>query len=148
MTQPVSRHRRNCRTTGQHHAKRFGHAGHCACRSHHPACSGGWHQLAFNFINLDIIDATTTIITPEPAAIGTGTNALITNGSRQHRTGNKLNGWHIGTGRRHQLGRHGFVAATNQHTSIHWQGTDHFFSIHCHQIAEIHAGWKSEGLMQ
>jgi hypothetical protein len=47
--------------------------------SHHPACSGGWHQLAFNFINLDIIDATTTIITPEPAAIGTGPNALITN---------------------------------------------------------------------
>ena len=84
---------------------------------------------------------------PQPAAIGTSAQFLALVVADQHRAGDQHDGRHIGTGSGHQLGRHGFVATTDQHDGIHRLGADHFLGIHRHQIAQEHRGRVGKALM-
>ena len=146
--QPVGMDRRDRRAAGQDHAERLGDRSHRARRSHHRAGPGGRREVAFDLVDLVAVDLAGAVPGPEPPAIGAGAEPLAMPARGQHRPGDEPDGRPVGRDRAHQLGRHGLVAAADQHDRIHRLGADHLLGVDRHQVAEHQAGRAEKHLAE
>ena len=145
---PVGEHRRDRGAARQHHAERFRRAGHGAGRPHHHAGAGRGHEPAADLGDLVLVDAAAPVSTPVAPAIGAGAEPLAPVAPGQHRPRDQLDRGHACACRRHELGRHGLVAAADQHHRIERMGADHLLRVHRHEISEEHGCRVHEGLAE
>ena len=132
----------------RHEAKGRGDAGHGGSRAHHAASASGCGKLAFQFADPRLGHFPGAITRPIAPAISAGGKPLTFKGLRQHGAGDEHHRRDIGRYRRHQLRRHGLVAAAHQHRRIHGLGREHRFRIQRHQVAIMHRTWAERWLTQ
>ena len=94
-----------------------------------------------------MIDFVGAELGPIAAAVGASTQTIALIGCGQHRSSWNGDDGYINTGRAHQLRWYGLIATANQDDGINGLSTHHLFGIERHQITQVHAGWKSKGLM-
>ena len=146
--QPIGVNRRDRRGAGQDHAERLGDRGHRARRPHYRAGAGGGREVALDLVDLVGSISPARYLRPEAPAIGAGAEPLAMPARGHHRPGDQPDRRPVGRNRAHQLGRHGLVAAADQHHRIHRLGADHLLGVDRHQIAEHQAGRVQEHLAE
>ena len=144
---PVRMGRRDRAGPWQGNAERLDEAAHGAGRAHDHAGALGRSQTPADNLHLILVHGTGPVVPPEAAAVGAGSEHLALVVADEHRSRDQLDRRHVGTHRRHQLRRHGLVAAADQHHRIHRLGPDHLLRVHGHEVAQEHAGWTGEGLV-
>jgi hypothetical protein len=87
------------------------------------------------------------VVPPKASAIGAGSEHLALVIADEHGTRDQLNCRNIGTHSRHELRRYGLVASSDEHDGVHRLGPDHLLRVHCHEVAQEHAGGTGEGLV-
>ena len=132
----------------QRHAQRFGNGSHSRCRAHDGATSRRRHQATLDLLDIGLPHAARPVLHPEPAAVGAGADAVILVAARHLRATDELDRGFAGAGRPHELGWHRLVAGAQQHDRIHRLGTDHLFSVHGHEVAELHGVGRQRRLVQ
>ncbi len=135
-------------TARQHHAQRFGQAGHGGSGPHHHARATGGAQFLLHVAERRVIQLTGAVPLPVGAAVGAGAEPGAAPGTGAHWAGHHRHRRHVRRCRGHQLRRYGLVAAAEQHRRIHRVGGERLLGLHRQQVAVQHRSGRDQDLAQ
>ena len=93
---------------------------------------------AFDFRELFVGESSGTVLLEEQAAVGAGTDLLLSPVTAELGAAGDHQGRDVGAGGAHKLSGCSLVAAGEEHDAVDRVGGDAFLDIHRHQVAEEH----------